>query len=141
MPSAAPARADILGNFQAFEGVILVAGPQTFRKGQEQGSARHGGDSLVHKGETLTWTELGQEQFTVSSIRIAIPDPTSVLSTAGHRQRTACTRLGSDCCGTPSTAQLGIAVQPAKPHLGSCGAKLPSSHGHYQPLTALNSLT
>lgn len=33
MPRAAPARADISGHFHAFERVILVSGPQTFRKG------------------------------------------------------------------------------------------------------------
>jgi len=31
MPTAAPARA-ILGNFQAFEGLILVAGPQDLQE-------------------------------------------------------------------------------------------------------------
>lgn len=67
---AHPTCADILGNFQAFQGVILVASPQTSGKGsQEQGSTGHEGDSLVQRGEAQMWTEFGQEQLMISSIR------------------------------------------------------------------------
>lgn len=108
MLSATPACADILGNFQAFE-----AG----RSSELQERAPRSRDLLGTevapwcKGEKPEHGQLGQEQFMISSIRMAIPDPTSVLSTGG--QRTVCTRLGSDRCGTPSTAQLGIATSKA----------------------------
>lgn len=66
------------------------------------------------RGEKLKHGHFGHEQFVISSIRTSTPDPTSVLSTVGHRQCSAHTTLSSDRWGHPSTAQLGIATQPSK---------------------------
>lgn len=51
----------------------------------------------------------------ISSTHVAIPDPTSVLSTTGHHRHTMRTRLSSNHYGTTSTAQLGSKATSGQP--------------------------